>query len=300
MEVSVVIPTLNRLDELKKCIGALEKQDLRSSEFEIIVVDNGSKDGTVEFLKEKAGEGALRFMVQDKPGASAARNRAVRASEARFIAFTDDDCIPDPDWLSSLLAGFPVGGKCAGVGGPIVPQNPDNIISRFWHSRRVWDSMGKGGRTLHIPTMNVLFLRSVLLEVGIFDEDIVGVEDIHLSQKIVRRKYELWCLGKGTVHHKDPTNIGELYKKCYLAGRGSATVAMRLGTATGKKNPFTGLNLARNLVIRKGYGDLFMRGRKTPLLDSLAFELLCRVAIFATHEGFAFEMRKGKSGKTEG
>lgn len=299
MEVSIVIPTLNRLDDLKKCIGALEKQDLRGEEYEIIVVDNGSKDGTVEFLKEKAGKGILRFMEQDKPGASAARNQAVRASEARFVAFTDDDCIPNPDWLSALLAGFPEGGKCAGVGGPILPQNPESVISRFWHSRRVWDSMVSGGRTLHIPTMNVLFLRSALLEVGIFDEDIVGVEDIHLSQKLVKLKYELRCIDKGAVHHKDPTTIGALYKKCFLSGRGSATIAMRLGVAKSKKNPLTGLNLARNLLIRKGFGDKFVDGKKTPITDAIAFELLCRVVILATHDGFVFEMKKAESGKRD-
>jgi glycosyltransferase involved in cell wall biosynthesis len=294
MEVSIVIPTLNRLEDLKKCIGALERQDLPKTKFEIIVVDNGSADGTKEFLIAKADAGVLRFLEQGKPGASAARNLGVRSSDARFIAFTDDDCIAEPGWLRTLLAGFRDDGRCAGVGGPILSQNPENVISRFWNSRRVWDNMGREGRTVHIPTMNVLYLRSALLDVGIFNEEIVGVEDIHLSQKIIRKRYDLRYLEGGTVRHRDPTDVRSIYHKCWLSGRGSATIARIYGLKQGRNSPFSRLNLIRSLVIRKGIGDKYVKDRKIPIYDAIAYELLCRVAILATHDGYAYEMKKAK------
>jgi glycosyltransferase involved in cell wall biosynthesis len=292
MEVSIVIPTLNRLEDLKKCVGALERQDLPKSRFEIIVVDNGSSDGTMEFLKTKADAGTLRFLEQEKPGASAARNLAVRSSGAKFIAFTDDDCIAEPDWLSTLLAGFVNDGKCAGVGGPILSQNPRNVISRFWKSRRVWDNMSQDGKTVHIPTMNVMFLRSVLVEVGIFDEGIVGVEDIHLSQKIIKKRYELRYLKGGTVYHKDPTDIDSLYRKCWLGGRGSAAIARMHGLKKGKNYSFNNFTLIENLIFRKRILEKFAKDTSLPVYDAIAYEFLHRVSILATHNGFAHEMKK--------
>lgn len=296
MEVSVVIPTLNRLEDLKKCIEALKRQDLPKSRFEIIVVDNGSTDGTMEFLKAKADAGVLRFLEQKKPGASSARNLGVRSSDARFIAFTDDDCIAEPDWLSTLLAGFPDDGRCAGVGGPILPQNPENVISRYWSRCRVWDNMGREGRAVHIPTMNVLYLRSVLLEVGIFNEEVVGVEDIHLSRKITKEKYELRYLKGGTVHHKDPTDVRSLYRKCWLSGRGSAAVARLYGLRQDKNYSFNLLSLIKNLIFRKKILEKFAKDRKIPLYDTIVYEFLYRVSIVGAHNGFAYEMKKADGG----
>ncbi len=291
MEVSIVVPTLNRLGDLKRCVRSLESQGLPKSMFEIIVVDNGSSDGSREFLKARADAGAIRFLEQEKPGASAARNLGVRTSKARFIAFTDDDCIAEPGWLAALLAGFPASVRCAGVGGPILSQNPESVISRFWKSRRVWDNMGREGRTVHIPTMNALYLRSALLDVGIFDEGIVGVEDIHLSQKILRKGYELRCLDCGAVRHRDPTDVRSMYRKCYLAGRGSATVAGIYGLKKDGNRHFSLIGLAKSLIVRRGIGDRFVKEKKIPLRDALAYEILVRVCILAMHDGYAYEMK---------
>jgi glycosyltransferase involved in cell wall biosynthesis len=300
IEVSIVIPTLNRLDDLERCIAALERQALPKSRFEIVVVDNGSTDGTIGFLKGKARAGVLRFLEQDKPGASSARNLGVRSSSARFIAFTDDDCIPEPDWLSTLLAGFPEGGRCAGVGGPILPQNPENVISRYWASCRVWDNMGRDGRAVHIPTMNVLYLRSVLIEVGIFDETVVGIEDIHLSQKIIKRKYELRYLKGGTVRHKDPTDVRSIYRKCWLSGRGTAAVARLYGLRQDKNYSLNLPSLIGNLVFRKKILEKFSKQGRLPLYDAIVYEFLHRVSILAAHNGFAYEMRMAdERGKKE-
>jgi glycosyltransferase involved in cell wall biosynthesis len=290
MEISVVIPTLNRAGDIRACIAAMEKQDLPKKKYEIIVVDNGSTDGTQEFLGQKADEGVLRFLIQEKRGAGAARNLGVGNSAAKFIAFTDDDCIPEPGWLSALLAGFPDDEKCAGIGGPILSTDEKNVVSRYWKYCRVWDRMGSGGRTVHIPTMNVLYRRSALLDVGIFDEDVVGIEDIHLSQKITRKGYYLKYIDGGRVCHKEPTDIGTIYRKCHLNGRGTAIVARKMGARlkTGR------LRLIKSLFFRNNAVDILSRGEELSLYERLAFGFLHKVSIIGMHNGYSHEMKNMK------
>ena len=288
MEVSVVIPTLNRINDIKECISALEKQDLPKKKFEIIVVGNGSIDGSKEFLKEKADEGRIRFLEEKKKGPGAARNLGVNKSRARFIAFTDDDCLPEPSWLSELLNAFPEDRKCAAVGGPVVTAHKKNIISRYCDYCRACIGLDFKGRAIHLSTMNSLYRRSALLDVGIFDERVIGVEDIHLSQKIIRKGYYLKNLGKGTVFHKDPKDLGTLYRRAWLQGKGIAIVAKMQGVKLEKGR----ITAVREILFPKRYARDYAETGKQTLYEKLVFGFLHRLWKLGVHNGYSNEMRR--------
>src|SRR4030095_14895310 len=114
MQVSVIIPTYNRKNDIKDCLDALERQTF--SDFDVIVVDGGSKDGTNELLKGRKGRFNLSCYIERKKGAGAARNTGVMKTDSRFIAFTDDDCLPEPDWLASLVGGIAKGERLRSAG----------------------------------------------------------------------------------------------------------------------------------------------------------------------------------------
>ena len=100
--VSVVVPTRDRPESLRRCLGALRAQDL--AELEVIVVDDGSRDrGAVEAALAGAAPG-VRLLRTPGRGPAAARNRGVRAATGEVVCFTDDDCEPEPGW-ARLLAG---------------------------------------------------------------------------------------------------------------------------------------------------------------------------------------------------
>lgn len=290
LKVSVVIPTLNRLNDIKKCIGSLEKQDIGAKEFEVIVVDGGSTDGTVQYLEKQVAISPvrLRHYTEKKKGAGVARNLGVGKSNARYIAFTDDDCMPEPGWLKKLVTGFPEDEKCAGAGGPIFSADKKNIISRYCDYCRNCLSMEFNGKVIHIPTMNVLYRRSILLEVGIFDERIIITEDIHLSQKIIKKGYYLKKLDDGVVFHKDPTDLGTLYHKSWLYGTGLATIADMHGVKL-KKDWST---LLMDLIRPKKYVAKFIKTQTPTLYENLTFGFLHRFWNIGAYRGYCYERNR--------
>jgi len=115
--VSVVVPTYNEEKNIGKCLGALNGQSLSRKEFEVIVVDGGSKDRTVKIAK---GLGA-RVGHQASKGVGGARNDGVAASKSRLIATTDADCVPCDRWLENIVARFDEDNEIVALTGPLNP-----------------------------------------------------------------------------------------------------------------------------------------------------------------------------------
>ena len=109
-DISVVIPAFERIGALEACLHALAAQTLPPSQFEVIVCDDGSqpplRDALAPTLEALADRLNVRVIRQDNRGPAAARNRGARSAVGRYLAFTDDDCRPEPEWLERLLRHF--------------------------------------------------------------------------------------------------------------------------------------------------------------------------------------------------
>lgn len=170
--ISVVVPTYKRPDLLHQCLGALTMQDLDPSDYEILIVDDAACESTrlqvdqwIECMKNRELETctvpAIRYIpVTSSHGPAAARNAGWRAAHGEIIAFTDDDCIPTPGWLSAGLAAFST--EVVGVSGKLVmplehiPTDYERNAIRLEKSEFV--------------TANCFYSRDVLERVGGFDE----------------------------------------------------------------------------------------------------------------------------------
>jgi GT2 family glycosyltransferase len=166
--VSVVVPTRDRATRLRRLLAALEAQTLDLTHFEVIVVDNGSLDGTPALLEEAVASSplSLRTIARTRgEGPAAARNDGWRAAKASLVAFTDDDCEPAPGWLEESIDASSAAPDAA-IQGATIP-NPDELRQRmgpFAHTQSI------ERRGPYFQTCNMLYPRSVLESLGGFDE----------------------------------------------------------------------------------------------------------------------------------
>lgn len=163
VRVSVVVPTYKRPDLLSRCLSALLAQDFDPSAYEVVVADDAASAETRALVEKWATQArpAVRYVaVTGVHGPAAARNAGWRAAAAEIVAFTDDDCVPDPGWLRDGAAAFADG--VAAVWGQVrmpLPPRPTD-----------YERNESGLETAEFVTANCFCRRQALLEVGGFDE----------------------------------------------------------------------------------------------------------------------------------
>src|SRR5215471_11548772 len=116
VELSVIIPTYNRAEPLRACLAALGKQTQPPMDFEVIVVVDGSSDGTVEMLTHMTTPFRLRVQAQPNSGAAAARNQGARAAAGSLCLFLDDDIVADPQLVAAHVESQRQRGPVLGLG----------------------------------------------------------------------------------------------------------------------------------------------------------------------------------------
>lgn len=199
LDAAVVVATRGRSDLLKRLLDALERQSHPVERFEVIVVHDPSKDGTEEELARLAQVTTLRLrsMHSSIPqGPAAKRNLGWRAAEAPVIAFTDDDCVPDSDWLKAGLAALQ-GRPRIVVGRTEPPPEQRHLIGRPF--ARVLEVTSPR----FLQTCNIFYRRRDLEVVGGFDEHFrePNGEDTHLGLRVVEHGAIPVFASDALVHH---------------------------------------------------------------------------------------------------
>jgi glycosyltransferase involved in cell wall biosynthesis len=163
--IGVVVPTHNRAALLPRLVAALEAQDVDAT-FEVIVVDDGSSDDTWRVLADLADRTPVRLRcarLVHNAGPAAARNVGWQASTAALIAFTDDDCVPQPGWLDGLLQAAAAADVVQGRTLPDPAQ-----LDRLGPFSRTLDISNEDG---YYQTCNIAYRRTILEQLGGFHEE---------------------------------------------------------------------------------------------------------------------------------
>jgi glycosyltransferase involved in cell wall biosynthesis len=179
-DVSVVMATCRRPELLARCLNALTHQSLDAARYEIVVVDDGQDDATEAAVQRFAiahdGRPAIRYLRPlGTRGPAGARNRGWRASAAPVIAFTDDDTVPDRDWLREGLAALT----------PQMPALAGRIVVPASEAPTDHERMTRGLERAEFATANVFVWRQALQAVNGFDERFLRAwredSDLHFS-----------------------------------------------------------------------------------------------------------------------
>jgi GT2 family glycosyltransferase len=211
--VSIVIPTFNGASRIGNSLDALLKQTPRRN-VEILVIDDGSTDSTRQVVGRYPD---VRLISQANAGPATARNRGAVEATGSILLFTDDDCVPMPDWLDAMVAPFNEESIVGAKGAYRTHQR--SLAARFvqieYEDR--YRIMAAVANIDFIDTYSAAFVRSRFLEMNGFDTSfpVACAEDIELSYRMSARGWEMRFVPAAIVYHTHPDTFSKYLKKKY-------------------------------------------------------------------------------------
>lgn len=285
---SIIIPTYNRSKKLIQTLNSLINQNIKSDEYEILIIGEESDKNT---------EGAMNRFIEIHPnfqvhyykclrrsGPAAARNVAIKKSKGNLIFFTSDDCIIPSNWIEEIVAYYRKYSFVAGVGGWYAPPDhvlKNNIFEYYLHISVRW-AFGFQMDNQEILSndffktpagngSNIAYKKHVLEEVGGFDEqmDYVGWTDWELKKRIMNKGYSLLYIPTEVIHLSD-VSLWEFIKMSFNRGRGRYHII--------QKYPETSKNLDRTFNL-----NMIKKAKKFSKIDPrlIMLHYLEGICIFA-------------------
>jgi GT2 family glycosyltransferase len=191
--LSVIVPTYQRCASLERTLAALSRQTVPPTKYEVIVVIDGSCDGSWEMVKELSTPYNLRAICQPNQGRASACNTGIRAATGELLLIMDDDIEPTPECLAAHLRVHEGDARVGAMGAvPVVLEKLSFPVARYihWKFDGHFAKLARPGYELRLrdfSTQNFSIRRDVVLDVGAFDEalfTIYGNEDLEMSVRL--------------------------------------------------------------------------------------------------------------------
>lgn len=213
--ISVIIPVFNDGERLKLCLEALAQQTYSRSHFEVIVVDNGSDDlASIATAVEPYDN--VTLASESTPGSYAARNRGLSLAKGEAIAFTDADCIPAPDWIEQGVRHLRQTPNCGLVAGniEIFPQDVNHPTPVELFEMATAFPQEHHLQTLKYgPTANLFTFKSVVEQVGGFDQDLKSGGDLDWGRRVHASGYQQIYAEEVRVAHPARASFHQMGQK---------------------------------------------------------------------------------------
>jgi len=216
--ISVVVPFHDSEAFIQDCVTALLAQRYPRDRFEIVVIDNNSRDQSAAIVRRYPD---VRLLSESTPGSYAARNRGVRESSGEIIAFTDSDCAPDPGWLESIAAALAAPEVCVVQGRQrFAFESPGLSMMADYETAKAAYTFSSGRKEIYYGyTNNMAVRRSAFDKTGPFDEWMRGADVI-----FVQRAIDAYSCGAiryapdMCVRHLEITSVWTWFRKMHIYG----------------------------------------------------------------------------------
>lgn len=272
--ITVIIPTRNRAELLRNALESLTEQTLPLSRFEVLVIDNGSTDHTVEVVTGFAKRmGNLCYFHEPEPGLHAGRHRGLREARGEVLVYADDDIRALPTWLEAVAENF-ADPEIALLGGNNYPdfQGPvPSWLDKLWRRPSMGGQSIAGlsilalpeGRYPHDPDMvwgcNFAIRKQVLLKAGGFHPDGVPKEMIrfrgdgecHISWFIKQNGLRCMFDSRASIYHivtPDRMTYEYFWQRHFNQGVSASYTLLRKGLISKEVQVFRPWAFARHII----------------------------------------------------
>lgn len=220
---SIIVPTYNRPAELAVCLQSLTRLDYPHDRFEVIVVDDGSNTLLQSVVTSFFDQLDVTLLTQTNAGPAAARNTGAKRARGEFLAFTDDDCTPLPDWLQKLANRFAeipdhaVGGRTLNA----LPEHPystasQNLINACYAYYNPIPNQASffASNNLTVPAVH-------FHSIGGFDITFKTSEDRDFCDRWRHHGFQMTYAPEILIYHSHPMNFRAFWRRHFNYGRGA-------------------------------------------------------------------------------
>ncbi len=222
MQFSVIIPAKNEEANIGRCLDSIARVDWDRSQYEVIVVDNGSCDRTVEI----AGAKGAQVYVKPELSISGLRNYGAGQASGMILAFIDADCTVVTSWLNKTLPYLKRNDVSCFGSPPIVPDDATWVPKAWFAVRKKREGICE---TDWLESMNMFIRKEAFAMSGGFDESLITCEDYDLCMRLKLQGMIISDNSIVAVHHGEAATVGHFFKKELWRGKSNFTGMMQHG-----------------------------------------------------------------------
>lgn len=290
--ISIVIATRNRPRQLARCLEACSRLDYPRERFEVIVVDDGSTVSLECVVTEYRHRMNLQFLRQPNTGPAQARNVGIAMATGELLAFTDDDCMPETDWLSQLASALQ---RTPGhmIGGRTVNALTANAYSTT--SQVIVDAVYRhynagAGDSWFFASNNLAVPAATLREIGGFNNEFRFAEDRELCDRWQASGFGLSYAPDAVVQHAHDLTARTFWRQHFGYGRG----AQHYHAQRARRQPDAGLDMSFHANLRNWIGYPLSQVPRRQAVQVAALLMVWQVANAA---GFFYEAARTAFGR---
>lgn len=219
MKISIIITIYNEEKTMKRTLDSLVNQSYEG-EYEIVIVDAGSKDNTIPIIKdyiENHPNKNIRLSVEEGVSRSEGRNLGVEKAKGEIVAFIDGDCEADKNWVKTLVSKMEennveaVGGKC------ITPKEASLLQELIGYELDYRFETIKEGRVNRLPTMNLAVKKSIFQELKGLNTDLITSEDMDFGYRLNKKGYKMVYTKDAIIYHHHRTSLRDYAKQKFYS-----------------------------------------------------------------------------------
>jgi glycosyltransferase involved in cell wall biosynthesis len=225
VDLAVIIPCFNEEKNIGKCLDALLKQNNGALKGKIVVVDNGSNDGSIEKIKQYLADVKLYILPNDI--ISGLRNYGVEKTRSVWLAFIDADVEVSDGWLDAIMTRISILDQQAEAGNTLFGSTVKNPINATWIEQTWYEQLNERGKTTsprYINSGHLVISRTLFNRVGGFDIEYETGEDVKLCDDVRSIGGQIFHdSALEAIHHGYPKSLGAFFKRERWHGRGMKT-----------------------------------------------------------------------------